>query len=94
VCVDLALALVDGDLVFWRTGYLLLQLQVVENTLVQGPLELPALPKLLIVVVEALPVLAELYQAVLVHVIQSVSLVSERSSSCAISGSVSCQFGP
>lgn len=44
--------------------------QVVENALVQGPLELPALPELLVVVVEALPVLAELGQAVLVDVVQ------------------------
>jgi hypothetical protein len=46
--------------------------QVVEHALVQRSLELPALPELLVVVVEALPVLAELCQAVLVHVVQSV----------------------
>ena len=46
--------------------------QVVEHALVERPLELPALPQLLVVVVEALPVLAELGQAVLVHVIQPI----------------------
>jgi hypothetical protein len=104
VCVDLALALVDRNLICRRTGYLLLKFlcvcqhmhpnrtslrasrrlslatyQVVENALVQRPLELPALPKLLVVVVEALPVLAELCQAVLVDVLQPVLQV--RSSS-------------
>lgn len=44
--------------------------QVVKNTLVQRPLKLPALPELLVVVVEAFPVLAELGQAVLVDVVQ------------------------
>jgi len=54
--------------------------QVVEHTLVQRPLELPALPQLLVVVVETLPVLAELCQAVLVHVVQPV--VRVRNNSC------------
>jgi hypothetical protein len=49
--------------------------QVVEYTLVERPLELPALPQLLVVVVEALPVLAELCQAVLVHVVQPIAPV-------------------
>lgn len=44
--------------------------QVVENALVQRPFEFPALPQLLVVVVEAFPVLAEFSQAVLVHVFQ------------------------
>lgn len=114
MCIDLALALVDRNLVFRRTGYLLLQLlynlsalpvanafyrlamgfrawysyQVVENALVQRPLELPALPELLVVVVEAFPVLAELCQAVLVHVVQSVILVRNDSFSCTNSGSI------
>jgi len=55
--------------------------QVVEHTLVQRPLKLPALPQLLVVVVEALPVLAELCQAVLVHVVQPVASVRKRSCS-------------
>lgn len=44
--------------------------QVVEHTLVQRPLEFPALPQLLVAVVQAFPVLAELGQAVLVDVLQ------------------------
>ena len=44
--------------------------QVVKHTLVQWPLPLPALPELLVAVVQALPVLAELSQAVLVDVLQ------------------------
>ena len=44
--------------------------QVVEHTLVQRPLPLPALPQLLVAVVQAFPVLAELSQAVLVDVLQ------------------------
>jgi hypothetical protein len=44
--------------------------QVVKHTLVQRPLPFPALPELLVAVVQALPVLAELGQAVLVDVLQ------------------------
>lgn len=44
--------------------------QVVEHTLVQRPLPFPALPQLLVAVVQALPVLAELSQAVLVDILQ------------------------
>jgi hypothetical protein len=44
--------------------------QVVEHTLVQRPLPFPALPQLLVAVVQAFPVLAELSQAVLVDVLQ------------------------
>ena len=66
--------------------------QVVEHALVEGPLELPALPQLLVVVVEALPVLAELCQAVLVHVVQPVAPVRYTFSSRKSSGSNSRMF--
>lgn len=43
--------------------------QVVEHALVQLPFVLAALPELVVVVVEALPVLAELVKAVLVDIV-------------------------
>ena len=46
--------------------------QVLKDTLVQLPLGRPALPKLLVSVVEALPVLAELGQAVRVYIRKAV----------------------
>lgn len=46
--------------------------QVVKNTLVQQTLGLAALPELLVVVLKALPVVAELVEAVLVEVLQPV----------------------
>ena len=66
--------------------------QVVEHALVERPLKLPALPQLLVVVVEALPVLAELCQAVLVHVVQPVIPVRNTFSSRTFSGSNSLMF--
>lgn len=45
--------------------------QVFEDTLVQLPLGGPALPQLLVVVFEALPVGAELLQAGLVDVLEA-----------------------
>jgi hypothetical protein len=48
--------------------------QVIENTLVQLPLGLTALPQLLVVVLKTLPVLAELFQAVLVDVLDPVQV--------------------
>jgi hypothetical protein len=64
--------------------------QVVKHALVERPLELPALPQLLVVVIEALPVLAELCQAVLVHVVQSVLPVKNTFRSRRSSGSNFC----
>lgn len=46
--------------------------QVIEYTLVELPLQRSALPELLVVVVEAGPVLAELSQAVLIYVVETV----------------------
>lgn len=43
-------------------------LQIIKNTLVQTPLELPTLPELLVVVIQALPVLSKLVYAALVDV--------------------------
>jgi len=44
--------------------------QLIKHTRVQRPLPPPTLPQLLVVVVQALPMRAELLQARLVHVIQ------------------------
>jgi hypothetical protein len=65
--------------------------QIVENTFVKDPFLRSALPELLITVVEALPVLAELLQTVLVDVFNSVRgyRVSTR-----FSGSSECPFQP
>lgn len=52
--------------------------QVVEYTFVQAPLSWPALPQLLVVVVQALVVGAELLKAGLVDVFDAVVNVSER----------------
>lgn len=46
--------------------------QIVKYTLVQRPFPPPALPQLLIVVVEALPVLAELLKAGLVDILEPI----------------------
>lgn len=50
--------------------------QVVENAFVQLPLGRPALPQLVVVVVQTLPVGAELIQAVLVHILDPVLKLS------------------
>ena len=47
---------------------------VVENTLVQLPLGRPALPQLVVVVVEALPVGTELLQAGLVDIVDAIRI--------------------
>lgn len=44
--------------------------QVVKNTLIQPPLHLPALPQLVVVVVQTLPMLSEFVQATLVDICQ------------------------
>lgn len=49
--------------------------QVLKDTLVEGPLEPPALPQLLVVVVKAFPVFPEFGEAVLVNVAQAVFVV-------------------
>jgi len=61
------MALVDGSAYVGQAG---VTYQVVEHTLVQRPLPFPALPQLLVAVIQTLPVLAELSQAVLVDVLQ------------------------
>merc|ERR1719487_2756969 len=67
---DLLLPQMDGGLVLRRTGDGLLQFQIVKHALVQRPLPPPTLPELLVVVVQALPVLAELVEAGLVDILE------------------------
>lgn len=50
--------------------------QVVEHTLVQLPLIWSALPKLLVVVLQARPVLSELRKAVLIYILDPIRTVS------------------
>jgi hypothetical protein len=50
--------------------------QLLENALVQSPLFRPAVPELLVVVLEALPVGPELGKAVLVDVLDTANIVS------------------
>lgn len=47
--------------------------QVIVDALIEFPLSLSALPKLVVIVLKALPVLAKLFQAVLVDVIDAAS---------------------
>lgn len=58
--------------------------QVVEHTLVQSSLLLPALPKLLVVVFQALPVIPKYVEAVRIDVLQPVH--SHRKLRCHIKG--------
>ena len=57
--------------------------QVVKDTLVQLPLGGATLPELMVPVVQALPVLAELGEAVGVDVLDPAPMVSNRSTSSA-----------
>lgn len=56
--------------------------QVVKDTLVELPFGLAALPQLVVVVVKALPVLAELLEAVLVDILDAVSTHVSRIGLC------------
>ena len=58
--VDLACSQMHWDLALWCIWDDLLELQVVKDAFVQRPLGGAAVPELLIVVVEALPVIAKL----------------------------------
>lgn len=89
---DVALPQVDLLLASWRIRYHLLQFlvplakgfvssriptyQLVKHTLVQRPLVCPAVPQLLVVVLQALPMAAELLQAVVVDVLDPTPLIS------------------
>ena len=59
------------DLALWRIRDDLLKLQVVKDALVEGALGGAAVPQLLVVVVQALPVVAEFGEAVLVDVVDA-----------------------
>lgn len=58
--------------------------QLLEHTAVQPPLLRPAVPKLLVVVLKALPVCPELGEAALVDVLDSAAFISRLSSSCEV----------
>lgn len=74
----------DWDFALWCIWNDLLKLQAVEDALVQRPLGGAAVPELLVVVIEALPVVAELGQAVLVDVVDTVKNVSASGSPCSL----------
>lgn len=66
---DVACSQVNGCLAFWRIWYRLLQIQLLKYTLVHLPLFRPAVPELLVVVLQTLPVGAELLEAVFIDVL-------------------------
>lgn len=64
------------QVVAWGCSRVVDPYQVVVNTLVELPLSRAALPKLLVAVVKALPVLAELGQAVCVDVLDPRGIIN------------------
>ena len=71
---DLPFPLVHRRLILRYARDLLLQPQLVEHALVQRPLGRAALPQLLVVVLQARPVRAELVEAVRADVVQAIGL--------------------